>query len=372
MEGTMIRALFVFGTRPEAVKMASLIGEMKKRDTFEPVVCVTAQHRQMLDQILDLFAIKPDYDLNLMKPGQTLEGILSGIFTSLPPVIAEVAPDVVVAQGDTTTTFAAAMAAFCGKIPVAHIEAGLRTFDRYAPFPEEINRKLTSCVTEYHFAPTVNNRNNLLAEGYSEEKVWVTGNTVIDALLDVAGRDFEFPDPALIDFPGRLVLVTAHRRESFGEPFQNLLRGLLEVARTHPNDTVLYPVHLNPNVRGPVMEILGQADNIRLIEPLDYEPFVHLLKRAHLVMTDSGGIQEEAPGLGVPVLVMREVTERPEGVEAGTVQLVGTDTEKIVREASLLLDDDEAHGKVAHAKNPYGDGTSAKQTCDILEKEMGV
>ncbi|MDP8225674.1 MAG: UDP-N-acetylglucosamine 2-epimerase (non-hydrolyzing) [Candidatus Lernaella stagnicola] len=367
-----MRALFVFGTRPEAIKLAPLVLEMRKRPAWEPIVAVTAQHREMLDQVLGLFGIEPDYDLNLMKPGQSLEMILAGVFTHLPPVLTEARPDVVVVQGDTTTTFCGAMCAFTQKVPVAYVEAGLRTNNKYSPFPEEINRRLTSVVADYCFAPTETNRQNLLGEGYDDSQIWVTGNTVIDALLHVADRDFHFDDPQLANLPGRLILVTAHRRESFGEPFRNLCRGLAEIARRNPDDTIVYPVHLNPNVRQPVSEILDGIDNIRLIEPLDYEPFVHLLKKAHLVLTDSGGIQEEAPGLGIPVLVMRDTTERPEGVDAGTVKLVGTATEKIVGEAIRLLDDEAAYAAMAQAKNPYGDGRACPRICELLEGILGT
>jgi UDP-N-acetylglucosamine 2-epimerase (non-hydrolysing) len=366
----MIRALFVFGTRPEAIKLAPLVLEMKRRPTFAPLVCVTAQHRQMLDQVLNLFAVRPDFDLDLMKAGQTLEDILAGVFAHLPAVLREAKPDVVIVQGDTTTTFAAAESAFCQRIPVAHVEAGLRTGNPYSPFPEEINRRLTTVLAAWHFPPTAANRDNLLREGITPDRIWITGNTVIDALLDVANRPHRFADPALAEIPGRLILVTAHRRESFGEPFRDLCRGLAEIARRYPADTVLYPVHLNPNVRRPVGEILQGIPNVRLIEPLDYEPFVHLLKRAYLALTDSGGIQEEAPALGKPVLVMRETTERPEGVDAGTVKLVGASAEKIVAEASRLLDDPAAYAAMAQAKNPYGDGTASRQICDILAKEL--
>jgi UDP-N-acetylglucosamine 2-epimerase (non-hydrolysing) len=324
----------------------------------------------MLDQVLKIFSIDPEYDLNLIRPEQTLEQVLAGVFEHLPPIISKVSPDIVIVQGDTTTTFAGAKAAFCKQIPVGHVEAGLRTFNKYSPFPEEINRRLTSVVTDFHFAPTDNNRLNLLREGYPEDKIWITGNTVIDALLEVAAREYAFEDQSLENIPGRLILVTAHRRESFGEPFRQLCTGLKQIAKSHPDDTVIYPVHLNPNVRKPVMEILKGVDNVRLIEPLDYEPFVHLLKKAFIVLTDSGGIQEESPSLGVPALVMRETTERPEGVEAGTVKLVGTNTEHIVAEASRLLDHPDEHKKMAEANNPYGDGTSCKQICDIIAAEL--
>jgi len=365
-----IRALFVFGTRPEAIKLAPLILEMKKHRALQPVVCITAQHREMLDQVLRLFDIVPDRDLNLMQPGQSLEDILVGVCRDLPPVLREVRPDLLLVQGDTTTSFAAAKVAFCQKIPVGHVEAGLRTFRKYAPFPEEVNRRLTSVLADWHFAPTEANRDNLLREGIPAEKIFVTGNTVIDALLQVAGRPYRFEDPALVDLPGRLILVTAHRRESFGEPFRQLCAGLAALAERYPNDTILYPVHLNPNVQQPVREILCGRSNVRLVEPMSYEPFVHLLKRAYLALTDSGGIQEEAPGLGVPVLVMRETTERPEGVTAGTVKLVGTSAERIVAEASRLLDDPAAYRAMAQAKNPYGDGHASERICEIIEREM--
>ena len=364
----MIRALFVFGTRPEAIKLAPLYLEMQKRNELQPIVCVTAQHREMLDQVLRIFHIEPEYDLNLMRPGQTIEQVIASVFTDLPPVIAEVRPDVLLVQGDTTTVFAAAKAAFCQRVPVGHVEAGLRTFDKFSPFPEEINRRLASVIADLHFAPTQNNKQNLLNEGIDPRRVWVTGNTVIDALLEVAGREYAFADPQLTDIPGRLILVTAHRRESFGEPFRQLCHGLADIARRYPQDTIVYPVHLNPNVRKPVNEILDGVPNLRLIEPLEYEPFVHLLKRAYIVLTDSGGIQEEAPALGVPVLVMRETTERPEGVETGTVKLVGTSAQKIAAQASLLLDDPSAHLAMAKAKNPYGDGTASRRICDIIER----
>lgn len=366
----MIRSLIVFGTRPEAIKLAPVVLEMNKKKTMKPVVCVTAQHRQMLDQVLKIFDIQPEYDLNLMKPGQRLEQVLAGVFQKLPNVIEEVKPDILIVQGDTTTTFAAAKCAFCQQIPIGHVEAGLRTFNKYSPFPEEINRRLTSCVADFHFAPTKSNRMNLIKEGFPEDRIWITGNTVIDSLLEVAKRPFSFEDPDLENIPGKLILVTAHRRESFGEPFRQLCSGLRSIAETHPEDTVLYPVHLNPNVQAPVKEILGGVRNVRLVEPLDYEPFVHLLKKAYLVLTDSGGIQEESPSLGVPALVMRETTERPEGVEAGTVKLVGTSSQAIATQASLLLDNPEEHRKMAEAINPYGDGTTSAQICDIIEKYL--
>ena len=366
----MIRALVVFGTRPEAIKLSPLIMEMHRRSVFQPIVCVTGQHREMLDQVLSLFSINPDYDLDLMNPGQSIEEILSGVFALLPPVIRKVAPELLIIQGDTTTAFAAAKAAFCQKVPIGHVEAGLRTYNKYSPFPEEINRRLISCLADLHFSPTVTNRENLIREGISEDRIWITENTIIDALLDIAYRPHSFVDPSLEDIPGRLVLVTAHRRESFGEPFRRLCQGLLKIARTHPTDTIIYPVHLNPNVREPVLEILGGEKNIRLIDPLDYESFVHLLKKAYIVLTDSGGIQEESPSLGVPVLVMRENTERPEGVEAGTVRLVGTDPERISSETGKLLADPIEHRKMTDANNPYGDGTASRQICNILDTEL--
>ncbi len=365
----MISTLFVFGTRPEAIKMAPVVKELASRsDTYDVKVGVTAQHRQMLDQVLNLFDIRPDADLNIMSPNQSLDRIVARAIEGVGKVMDDLKPDFVLVQGDTTTTFVGALAAFHRQIPVAHIEAGLRTHDRYSPFPEEINRQLSSRLTTVHLAPTDGSRQNLIDEGFDEKDVYVTGNTVIDALLDVAARPFEFKDPVLTNLPERMILITAHRRESFGEPFMHMCEAIRELAQAYPDVALVYPVHLNPNVRKPVGEILNGLDNVHLIEPMDYEPFVHLMKRSTIILTDSGGIQEEAPSLGKPVLVMREKTERPEGIAAGTVRLVGTDKKVIVDNTRRLLDDEKAYSAMAEAKNPYGDGNASKRIADILPR----
>ncbi len=368
----MIKVLSVFGTRPEAIKMAPVINELKKHpDRFRSAVCVTAQHRQMLDQVLNLFGIRPDYDLDIMKPGQDLFDITCNVLRGLKGVILEAQPDIVLVHGDTTTTMAASLAAFYCGARVGHVEAGLRTHNKQAPFPEEMNRRVTGAVADLHFAPTGAARDNLLREGVAEESIFITGNTVIDALLDVAGllrRDAALQQRFAAEFPfldtdRRLILVTGHRRENFGAGFESICHGLADIARAYPGTDVLYPVHLNPNVQEPVQRILGNGDhsNIHLIEPVDYLPFVYLMSRAYLIITDSGGVQEEAPSLGKPVLVMRETTERPEAVDAGTVRLVGTDRKKIAEEAALLLDSPAAYESMSMAHNPYGDGMAAER-----------
>lgn len=368
----MIKVLSVFGTRPEAIKMAPVINELKKHpDRFRNEVCVTAQHRQMLDQVLHLFAIRPDYDLDIMKPGQDLFDITCNVLQGLKCVIGEAKPDIVLVHGDTTTTMAASVAAFyCGAM-VGHVEAGLRTHNKHAPFPEEMNRRVTGAVADLHFAPTGAARDNLLREGVAEESIIITGNTVIDALMDVAdlvnrdaGLQQRFADEfSFLDPHRRLILVTGHRRENFGSGFEHICHALADIARAYPGIDILYPVHLNPNVQEPVRRILGNGDhaNIHLIEPVDYLPFVYLMSRSYLIITDSGGVQEEAPSLGKPVLVMRETTERPEAVAAGTVKLVGTDRKKIVEEAALLLDSPTAYESMSLAHNPYGDGMAAER-----------
>lgn len=373
----MVNILSVFGTRPEAIKMAPVIRELNKHpDRFRSAVCVTAQHRQMLDQVLNLFEIRPDYDLDIMKPGQDLFDITCNVLQGLKSVIAREKPDMVLVHGDTTTTMAASMAAFYRGARVGHVEAGLRTHNRHAPFPEEMNRRVTGALADLHFAPTGAARDNLLREGIAEESILVTGNTVIDALLEVAGllrcdevlqQRFaaEFP---FLDADRRLILVTGHRRENFGAGFESICQSLADIARAHPDTDILYPVHLNPNVQEPVRRILGNGDhpNVHLIEPVDYLPFVYLMSRSYLIITDSGGVQEEAPSLGKPVLVMRETTERPEAVAAGTVKLVGTDRKKIVEEASLLLDSRTAYEGMSMAHNPYGDGMAAERIAGKL------
>jgi len=370
----MKKILFIFGTRPEAIKMAPLIKEFEKnKGKFNVKVCVTAQHREMLDQVLDFFKIKPDYDLDLMKPNQSLFTITADIIKSLESVLDSFNPDLVFVQGDTTTAFAGALAGFYKKIKIAHIEAGLRSHNRYSPFPEEINRVLAGHITDYHFAPTEKAKDNLINEGI-KENVWVVGNTVIDALflgLDIIKKEgeekyYHFFD--FIDFSKKIILVTGHRRESFGEPFRNICYALKDLADRYDDIEIVYPVHLNPNVRKPVNEILKGHKRIHLIEPLSYPYLIWLMSKSYIILTDSGGIQEEAPSLGKPVLVMREVTERTEGIEAGTAKLVGTDKEKIVSEATRLLESESEYKKMANAVNPYGDGKASQRIVDILRE----
>lgn len=369
-----MKILTVFGTRPEAIKMAPLIHALESDIRFESKVCVTAQHREMLDQVLELFQITPDYDLNLMKAGQTLPEVTSRILLELTPVLKKFKPDVVLVHGDTATTFAASLAAYYEQIAVGHVEAGLRTGNIYSPWPEEGNRKLTGALTSYHFAPTENSKQNLLGENYASKSIYVTGNTVIDALLMVKSQieshgklsntlESNFP---MLGSDKKLILVTGHRRESFGGGFERICEALAQTAKAHPDVQILYPVHLNPNVQEPVNRILRGIENIHLIEPQQYLPFVYLMNRAHIILTDSGGIQEEAPSLGKPVLVMRDTTERPEAVEAGTVKLVGTDVEKITTSLHELLSNEAAYKAMSHAHNPYGDGKACQRICDIL------
>ncbi len=368
-----MKILTVFGTRPEAIKMAPLALQLAKDDRFESKVCVTAQHREMLDQVLGLFELKPDYDLNLMKPGQDLNDVTCGILQGLKSVLSDFRPDMVLVHGDTATTFATSLAAYYQQIPVGHVEAGLRTGNLYSPWPEEGNRKLTAALAAKHFAPTETSRQNLLKENIDPANIYVTGNTVIDALFEVVSKleagplggelrsRFEF-----LKDDKRLVLVTGHRRESFGEGFENICRALVETAKTHPDVQIVYPVHLNPNVREPVNRLLADVNNVTLIEPQDYLPFVYLMNRAHIILSDSGGIQEEAPSLGKPVLVMRNTTERPEAVQAGTVKLVGTSVDVITSELTKLLDQPELYRAMSYAHNPYGDGNACQNILDAL------
>jgi UDP-N-acetylglucosamine 2-epimerase (non-hydrolysing) len=365
----VIKVLSIFGTRPEAIKMAPVVKELERHPAnIVSRVCVTAQHREMLDQVLDLFDITPDYDLDLMRDDQSLAEITARVFTDLDPVIAAERPDWVLVQGDTTTVMAASLVAFYHQVKVGHVEAGLRTGDKWQPFPEEVNRKVAGVVADAHFAPTTTAKDNLLREGVPPEAIHVTGNSVIDALYMAAEMDCDLASGPLVDVPWekRVLLVTAHRRENHGQPLENVCAALLEIAERYDDVYVVYPVHLNPNVQVPVHRLLGEHDQITLLAPLDYLPLVQLMKRSYLVLTDSGGIQEEAPGLGKPVLVLREVTERPEAVAAGTVQLVGTDRERIVREATALLDDDDAYQQMAQAVNPYGDGLAAERIAAVL------
>ncbi len=373
-----MKVMLVFGTRPEAIKMAPLVKGLQACPDLQTVVCVTAQHREMLDQVLRLFDIVPEHDLNIMKPGQDLFDITGNILHGLKGVFAQERPDLVLVHGDTTTTLATSLAAYYARIAVGHVEAGLRTGNKHAPFPEEMNRKLTGALADIHFAPTPASQANLLREGVAADTIHVTGNTVIDALLAVVDklrndRDLqaEFAQRfSFLDPKRRLVLVTGHRRENFGEGFQNICNALADIAAEHADVQVLYPVHLNPNVRQPVNDILAARGlaNVHLIDPVDYLPFVYLMDRAHIIVTDSGGIQEEAPSLGKPVLVMRDTTERPEAVEAGTVQLVGTSREKIVAEARRLLTDEQAYATMSRAHNPYGDGQAVARIVQQILK----
>lgn len=368
------KVMVVFGTRPEAIKMAPVVKALKEQ-SIPCQVAVTAQHREMLDQVLELFGIRPDYDLNLMKAGQTLVDITTRALKGLVEVFAKANPDLVLVHGDTTTTFVAALAAFYTHIPVGHVEAGLRTGNKYSPFPEEMNRKLTGAMTDLHFAPTNTAKQNLLHEGVPEEKIFVTGNTVIDALLNTVNLDYRFTDQELDPIlereqNRRMILVTTHRRENLGEPMRQIYRGLANVLDHNPDAYIIFPVHKNPSVRKVVNEVLGQHERVYLIEPMDYEPFVNLMSKAHIILTDSGGIQEEAPSLGKPVLVVRDTTERPEAVEAGTVSLVGTSYEHIIESLNRLLKDADVYQAMAHATNPYGDGKASQRIAKIIQEQM--
>jgi UDP-N-acetylglucosamine 2-epimerase (non-hydrolysing) len=369
----MTHVLVVFGTRPEAIKLCPLVLELQKHESvFRTTVCVTSQHREMLDQVLEIFGVTPDHDLDIMRHNQSLSYITSACLTEIGEVIDTERPDTLVVQGDTTTTFAAALAAYYRRIPVGHVEAGLRTFDKYSPFPEEINRRLTSAIAEVHFAPTDTNRANLLNEGVSEDKILVTGNTVIDALLLVRTRILEerpsFPDLAGINLEKKVILVTGHRRENFGERFGQVLRALRTIAERNEDVEIVYPVHLNPNVREPARERLSGVSNIKLIEPVDYKRFVYLMDCAHFLISDSGGVQEEAPSLGKPVLVTRDTTERPEAVEAGGVLVVGTYCDRIVSETDRLLRDTGHYEAMSNVQNPYGDGRACERIVDFLSR----
>lgn len=368
------RLLVTFCTRPEAIKMAPVVHTLSQDERIDLKVCVTAQHRDMLDQVLNLFEITPDFDLDIMSPGQSLFEITARILQGMKTVLEQFKPDVVLVHGDTSTTFAAALAAYYLQIPVGHVEAGLRTGNLYSPWPEEGNRKLTGAITRYHFAPTAISQQNLLAEGVDAATIAVTGNTVIDALFwvrDKIEQDKVLADNLSANYPflsaeKKLILVTGHRRESFGGGFERICESLRQIALQHPESQIVYPVHLNPNVQEPVNRLLQSVDNIHLIAPQDYLPFVYLMTRAHLILTDSGGIQEEAPSLGKPVLVMRETTERPEAVQAGTVKLVGTDVDKIVSEVDRLLTDEAHYTAMSEAHNPYGDGQACRRILDAL------
>lgn len=365
------KIITIFGTRPEAIKMAPLVKELEKREQIESKVCVTAQHREMLDQVLELFNIKPDFDLNIMKTKQTLTGITNKVLEGLEEVFEEEKPDMILVHGDTTTTFAGALAAFYQQIKVGHVEAGLRTFNKYFPFPEEMNRKLTGSLADLHFAPTQGSKNNLLSEGINKDIVYVTGNTVIDAMKHTVEENYVFENDELnqIDFKNKkVIMITAHRRENWGEGIENICTALNRIVEENKDVELVYLVHLNPVVKDVVFARLGEKERVHLLSPLDTKETHNLMNKSFMVMTDSGGLQEEAPHLGKPVLVLRDVTERPEAVEAGTVKLVGTDVEKIVSEANILLNDGEAYVKMSKSINPYGDGKASKRIVDAILK----
>ena len=370
-----IKVMTVFGTRPEAIKMAPLVKELEKREEIESIVCITAQHRQMLDQVMDIFGICADYDLNIMQAGQTLSDITTRAMKGIEEVIKEAKPDIVLVHGDTTTTFAGALASFYCQTKVGHVEAGLRTYDKYSPFPEEMNRVLTTQLTDLYFAPTANNVDNLLKENIAPNKIYTTGNTVIDAIKTTVCEDYDFSDESLktLDYNNkRVILVTAHRRENLGEPLRNICNAILETVEAFPDVEVVYPVHLNPLVKNTAEEILGGHPRIHLINPLDVTELHNLMNKCYMVMTDSGGLQEEAPSLGKPVLVLRNETERPEAVEAGTVKIAGVDKETIKKMASTLLSDKAEYEKMSHAVNPYGDGEASRRIVDAILYSFGV
>ncbi len=369
-----IKVMTVFGTRPEAIKMAPLAIELEKDPNIESIVCVTAQHREMLDQVLELFNIKPDYDLDIMKERQSLLGITTRVLEGLDKVIKEAKPDIVLVHGDTTTSFVSALAAFYNQVSVGHVEAGLRTYDKYSPFPEEMNRNLTGRIAEMHFSPTVQNRENLLKENISGQDIYITGNTVIDALKTTVQKEYKFQNDTLneLDFEGkRVIVVTAHRRENLGEPLENICNALKELVESYNDVEVVYPVHLNPAVRDTVFGTLGEVSGVHLIDPVTVDDLHNAISRSFMVMTDSGGIQEEAPALAKPVLVLRRETERPEAVAAGTVKLAGVDKDVILSMARELLENEESYKKMAHAANPYGDGNASKRIIEAILNKYG-
>ncbi len=370
-----IKVMTIFGTRPEAIKMAPVVLELQRHPgKIQSIVAVTAQHREMLDQVLQLFHIRPDYDLNIMSPSQTLFDITSRALLGLKEAIGDAKPDIVLVHGDTTTTFVGALAAFYHQVPVAHVEAGLRTGNKYSPYPEEMNRKLTGALTELHFPPTLTSRQNLLNEGVAGNNIFVTGNTVIDALLSTVSADYVFPTQltALNQTSGRLILVTTHRRENLGEPMRHVYQALRAIVQEFPDVRAIFPVHRNPQVQQVVRQELGDTPRVHLIDPLDYQPFANLMNQAHIILTDSGGIQEEAPSLGKPVLVLRDTTERPEAIDAGTVKLIGTSRERVYQELKLLLTDAGEYARMAEATNPYGDGRAAARIVECLLHRFGL
>ncbi len=364
----MKKVMLVFGTRPEAIKMCPLVNELKSRENIKTVVCVTGQHRQMLDQVLTAFDVKPDYDLSIMKDKQTLFDITANILLSIKSVLEKENPDIVLVHGDTSTTFVTALACFYMQIPVGHVEAGLRTYNIYSPYPEEFNRQAVSIISKYNFAPTELAKQNLLREGKDEKTIYVTGNTAIDALKTTVKENYTHEQ---LEWArgSRLIIITAHRRENLGEPMRHMFCAIRRIIEEHPDVKAIYPIHMNPRVRATADEILGDCDRIRLIEPLEVIDFHNFLAKSYLILTDSGGIQEEAPSLGKPVLVMRDTTERPEGIEAGTLKLVGTDEKTIYENFKNLLENKEEYDKMAHASNPYGDGNASRRIADILEKD---
>lgn len=366
-----MKVVCIFGTRPEGIKMAPIVKELKKRDTIETVVCVTGQHREMLDQVLEVFDIQPDYDLDIFKPGQTLTEITVNSIRGIEGILLKEKPDILLVQGDTSTVFSGALAAFYQKVKIGHVEAGLRTGNIYSPYPEEANRKMVGVLTNYHFCPTESNRQNLLNEGYDDENIYITGNTVIDALQYTVQEDYVFEEEILnqLDYENdKIILLTSHRRENLGKPMENIFRAVREELENRPDTQVVFPIHLNPKVREVAYKAFEDFDRIHFVEPLDYLPFTNLMNKVYLVMTDSGGVQEEAPSLGKPILVLRNETERMEGVEANTAKLVGSDYDLIRESLAELLDKQEVYESMARANNPYGDGTAAKQIVDIIEK----
>ncbi len=367
-----IKVMTVFGTRPEAIKMAPLVKELEKNDKVESIVCVTAQHRQMLDQVLAIFDIKPDYDLDIMKDRQTLISITTNVLQGLDNVLKEAKPDIVLVHGDTSTTFVGALAAFYNQIPVGHVEAGLRTYDKYSPFPEEMNRCLTGRIADLHFSPTISNRNNLIKEAIEDKDIYITGNTVIDALKTTVSKDYKLcASMDDVDFSNRVILVTAHRRENLGEPLENICRALKRIVTEFSDVELVYPVHLNPAVRETVNKYLAGMDRVHLIDPIDVRDMHNAMDRSYMIMTDSGGLQEEAPSLGKPVLVLRNETERPEAVEAGTVKVAGVDEDVIYNMAKKLLTDENEYNSMAHAVNPYGDGEASRRTVEAILYHFG-
>lgn len=368
-----IKVMTIFGTRPEAIKMAPLVLELEKQsDRFESIVTITAQHREMLDQVLEIFNLTPDYDLNIMKPNQSLSQITSNVIVGLEKVMQKAKPDIVLVHGDTTTTFAASIAAFYQQIKIGHVEAGLRTYNKYSPYPEEMNRQLTDVLTDIYFAPTINSKENLLRENFPEDKLFITGNTAIDALKETVKENYQHEVLDKIQAGNRLVLVTMHRRENQGEPMERVFRAMRDVVESHEDVEIVYPVHLNPVVQESANKFLGNHNRIHLIDPLEVTDFHNIAARSYMIMSDSGGVQEEAPSLGVPVLVLRDTTERPEGVAAGTLRLVGTETKDVLSNMTELLENQESYTKMAQANNPYGDGTASKRILEAIAFEFGL